>query len=401
MQAIVVAAGRGTRMGPLTETRPKPLVPVAGATLLEHVLDAAAGVVDEYVIVVGYRGDQIRERIGASYAGTPVVYAEQDTQEGTAHAVGCAEPHVEESCLVLNGDVYVTSALVEALAGADGTAMSVMPVADPQSYGVVERGDDGRVTNVVEKPTDPPTDLANLGLYRFTPRVFEYIDTVERSERGEYELTDALARAIDREDGGVTAVSYDGPWLDVGRPWELLAANSALLAEQEREINGTVADGATLTGRVVVEDGARVRDGAYIEGPVVIQSGADVGPNAYVRGATVVGPDVRVGNAVEVKNSILMADTAVGHHAYVGDSVLGANVNFGAGTKVANLRHDDAPVQVQVKGELVDTGRRKFGVVVGDDTKTGINTSLNAGVTLGTGTRTTLGAVVTTDKGRD
>lgn len=82
MQAIVVAAGRGTRMGPLTETRPKPLVPVAGATLLEHVLDAAAGVVDEYVIVVGYRGDQIRERIGASYAGTPVVYAEQDTQEG-------------------------------------------------------------------------------------------------------------------------------------------------------------------------------------------------------------------------------------------------------------------------------------------------------------------------------
>lgn len=88
---------------------------------------------------------------------------------------------------MLNGDVYVTSALVEALAGADGTAMSVMPVADPQSYGVVERGDDGRVTNVVEKPTDPPTDLANLGLYRFTPRVFEYIDTVERSERGEYE----------------------------------------------------------------------------------------------------------------------------------------------------------------------------------------------------------------------
>lgn len=96
-----------------------------------------------------------------------------------------------------------------------------------------------------------------------------------------------------------------------------------------------------------------------------------------------------------------MADTAVGHHAYVGDSVLGADVNFGAGTKVANLRHDDAPVQVQVNGELVDTGRRKFGVVVGDDTKTGINTSLNAGVTLGTGTRTTLGAVVTTDKGRD
>jgi bifunctional N-acetylglucosamine-1-phosphate-uridyltransferase/glucosamine-1-phosphate-acetyltransferase GlmU-like protein len=108
-----------------------------------------------------------------------------------------------------------------------------------------------------------------------------------------------------------------------------------------------------------------------------------------------------VGNAVEVKNSLLMANTAVGHLSYVGDSVLGRDVNFGAGTKVANLRHDDQPVKVQVKGEMVDTGRRKFGVIVGHNTKTGINTSLNAGVTLGTNTRTSLGEAVEYDKNRD
>jgi len=397
MQAIVVAAGRGTRMGPLTETRPKPLLPVAGKPILEHVLDAAAPYVDGYVVVVGYEGDQIQTRVGETYQGLPVEYAKQADQLGTAHAVSQAEPYVDEDALVLNGDIYVTDTLVAELAAQSGTAMAVMPVENPRSYGVIELDGD-RVTSIIEKPTNPPTNLANLGLYRITPKLFEYIERTELSERGEYELTDALEMAL--KDGG-TAVEYDGPWLDIGRPWELLEANSALLDALERDIQGDVEDGATLNGPVVVEDGARVRDGAYIEGPVVIQAGADVGPNAYVRGATVIGPDVRVGNAVEVKNSILMRETAVSHHAYVGDSVLGANVNFGAGTKVANLRHDDETVHVQVKGELVDTGRRKFGVVVGDSTKTGINTSLNAGVTLGTETQTTLGERVATDKNRD
>jgi bifunctional UDP-N-acetylglucosamine pyrophosphorylase/glucosamine-1-phosphate N-acetyltransferase len=327
-----------------------------------------------------------------------VSYTEQAEQLGTANAVEQAAPHVDEAFLVLNGDVYVTEQLVAALADESETAMAVQSVANPESYGVVER-DGSAVTSIVEKPADPPSNFANLGLYRFTPRIFERIDDVEMSQRGEYELTDALEATIGEE--GVTAVEYDGEWLDVGRPWELLEANAAILETLDRDIRGDVESGATLQGQVVVQDDARVRDGAYIEGPVVIQSGADVGPNAYVRGATVIGPNVRVGNAVEVKNSILMADTAVGHHAYVGDSVLGANVNFGAGTKVANLRHDGGNVHAQVKGELTDTGRRKFGVVVGDGTKTGINTSLNAGVTLGTDTRTGLGECVTTDKNRD
>ncbi|MCD2204870.1 bifunctional sugar-1-phosphate nucleotidylyltransferase/acetyltransferase [Halobacterium sp. KA-6] len=396
MQAIVVAAGQGTRMGPLTDGRPKPLLPVAGKPILEHVLDVAAPYVDSYVVIVGYEGDQIRDRVDETYEGLPVEYVEQAEQLGTAHAVGKAEPYVDEDVLVLNGDVYVTAALVEKLAAQSGTAMAVMPVENPSAYGVVELDGD-QVTSVVEKPTDPPTNLANLGLYRFTPQIFENIKRTELSERGEYELTDALEMALD---DGVTAVEYDGPWLDIGRPWELLEANSYLLDDLDRDIQGEVEAGATLKGSVVVEAGARVRDGAYIEGPVRIQAGADVGPNAYVRGSTVIGPDVRVGNAVEIKNSILLAGTAVSHHAYVGDSVLGADVNFGAGTKVANLRHDEDTVHVQVKGEMVDTGRRKLGVVVGDDTKTGINTSLNAGVTLGTGTLTSLGERVTTDKNR-
>lgn len=399
MQAVVVAAGQGTRMGPLTDGLPKPLLPVAGTPIVEHVLDVAAPHVDEFVLVVGYEADQLKAHFGSNYQGTPIEYVTQDVQLGTAHAIQQAQPHIDGPFLALNGDVHLTPNLVERLATAPTNAIAVMPVDDPRSYGVVDTSD-SRVTSIVEKPSDPPTNLANLGLYRFTRQIFEYIDQTERSERDEFEITDSLQYAI-TDEIPVTAVEYDGDWLDIGRPWELLDATETLLADCERAINGKVEPNATLHGSVVVEEGARVRSGAYIEGPVRIQEGADVGPNAYVRGSTIIGPNVRVGNGVEVKNSILMADTAVGHLSYVGDSVLGRDVNFGAGTTIANLRHDDESVRVQVKGEMADTNRRKFGVVVGHGTKTGINTSLNAGVTLGTNARTTPGEVVTRDKNRN
>ncbi|GGL59551.1 bifunctional sugar-1-phosphate nucleotidylyltransferase/acetyltransferase [Halocalculus aciditolerans] len=396
MKAVVMAAGEGTRMGPLTKTRPKPLLPVAGTTLLENVMDQCVDAVDGFVLVVGHQSEMVEERVGDTYRGLPVDYAVQDEQLGTAHAVEQAEPYVDERFLLLNADVVVDDSLVAALAESEGYAVAVREVPDPSNYGVVSLDGD-RVTGIVEKPAEPPSSLANLGAYAFEPAVFDYVAATEKSERGEYEITESIARAL--ADGvAITAVEYEGEWLDVGRPWELLNANEHLLADLDHHVEGVVEDGATVHGPVVVENGARVRAGAYVEGPAVIQSGADVGPNCYVRGSTVVGEDVRVGNAVEVKNSILMTDAAVGHLSYVGDSILGESVNFGASTTVANLRHDDANVRMQVKGDMIDTGRRKLGVVVGDASKTGINTSLNAGVRLDPESTTTLGETVTRDK---
>ncbi|MDQ2049333.1 glucose-1-phosphate thymidylyltransferase, partial [Natronolimnohabitans sp. A-GB9] len=121
-------------------------------------------------------------------------------------------------------------------------------------------------------------------------------------------------------------------------------------------------------------------------------------PNAYVRGATVVGPDAKVGHAAEVKNSVLSRGASVSHLSYVGDSILGRDVNLGAGTNVANLRHDDADIEFTVKGERVSTGRRKFGIVAGDDVKTGINSSLTPGLKLSTGATTLPGETVDRDR---
>lgn len=396
MYGVVLCAGRGTRMAPLTDRRPKPLLPVGDRSLVERVLDACLEVVDEFVLVTGFQGSDLEQTLGEQYQGVPITYVEQREQLGTAHAIGQARDVVDDRFLVLNGDVLIDPALPTALAERDGTGMAATPVENPSAYGVLTI-EDGAVVDLVEKPAAPPTNLANVGCYAFEPDVFSYIDRTEKSDRGEYEITETIDRLL--ADGRtVSVVEYDGLWLDVGRPWELLEATEHVLSKLERRVDGSVEEGAQIRGPVVVEEGARIRSGAYLEGPVLVRSGADVGPNAYIRGSTVIGPDVSVGNAVEIKNSILMEGAAANHLSYVGDSVIGRNANLGAGTTVANLRHDDSSVRMTVKEEQTDTGRRKLGVVLGDDVKTGINTSLNAGVKLDTAARTAPGETVLRDR---
>ncbi len=434
MQTVVLAAGQGTRMRPLTDERPKPMLPVANRPLVAHTVDAAveAGA-SRVVLVVGYEAEPIRGYFGENYAGVPIEYVVQHERAGTADAVRAAAPELEDApFVVLNGDALFDQPGLDELYD-DGPAVASVRVDDPTQYGVLAVEDDA-VTGIVEKPADPPSNLINAGAYLFPAAAREWLDVPE-SERGEHELTDVLERAIEQVDVRPVPLSR---WLDVGRPWELLEANEWKIAslaersavpdatdaaaidgeateyaavdgattdtvvdEQATEyaaIDGTVSDDATIEGPVVVEDGATVREGVTIEGPALIRSGATIGPNAYVRGTTLIGSDASVGHAVEVKNSVLMAGAAVNHLSYVGDSVLGRNVNFGAGTVVANLRHDDASVRLTVKGERVSTGRRKFGVVVGDGAKTGIDTNLNAGVTLSTGASTKPGESVTRDR---
>ena len=395
MQVVLLTAGEGTRMRPLTESLPKPMLPVADRPLVAHAADAVidAGA-SELILVVGYEAEAVRSYFGSEYRGVPVEYAVQEEQLGTAHAVQCAQHHIDGPFVVLNGDDLYDRASIDALLSTDGPAVGTYRVADPTSYGVFEVDDDGVVTGIVEKPTEPPTNLVNVGAYRFPAEAREWLD-VPLSERGEYEITDVVAQAI--ESATVSAVEVDR-WLDVGRPWELLEANEWKLGELERDIQGDVHERADLRGTVVVEDGATVDAGVVVEGPALIKSGADVGPNAYVRGATLLGEDTHVGSGVEIKNSVLMRATHVPHLSYVGDSVLGRDVNFGAGTNVANLRHDDENVWFTVKGERISTGRRKFGVVAGDGVKTGINSSLTPGLKLSAGATTLPGESVTRDR---
>ncbi len=380
-------------MRPLTETVPKPMLPVADRPLATHTADAAVDAgATELILVVGYEADAVREYFGESYRDVPISYAVQEEQLGTAHAVGAAGDHLDGPFVVLNGDNLYDPEGVESLFES-APAVAGYRVAYPTNYGVLST-DGERVTAVVEKPDDPPSDLANAGAYAFPAEAVEWLD-VERSERGEFEITDVLARAVEAFD--VTAVELDR-WMDVGRPWELLEANEWKLSELDHRIEGEVHESAEIRGPVVVEDGAVVEAGVVVEGPALVREGADIGPNSYVRGATLLGEDAHVGHAVEVKNSVLMSGATVPHLSYVGDSLLGPDVNLGAGTQVANLRHDGEPVRTTVKGERVSTNRRKYGVVVGPNAKTGVNTSLDPGVVLSAGATTLPGERVDRDR---
>lgn len=393
MQTVILAAGEGTRMRPLTETMPKPMLPVADRPLLAHIADAAVEArTTELLFVVGYEAAEVREYFGEQYRGVPVTFVHQEKQRGTAHAVRAACDHLNGSFAVLNGDnLYDAKAVSELFER--GPAMLVKEVDNPENYGVVSVSGEF-VTDIVEKPAKPPTSLANAGGYVLPDEAREWLD-VPSSDRGEYELTDVISRVIEAYDVSPVHLSR---WLDVGRPWELLAANEWKLDELETDIAGDVSERATIQGNVIVEEGATVEPGVVIDGPALVRSGARVGPNAYIRGRTLLEKNTHVGASVEIKNSVIMAETSVPHLSYVGDSVLGRDVNFGAGTTVGNLRHDGQPVRLTVNGERVSTGRRKFGTVVGEGTKTAVNTSLNAGVTLGVGARTEPGESVRRDR---
>ena len=386
MKAVVLAAGEGTRMRPLTANLPKPLLPVAGKPFLRHTLEAlrSAGI-SEAAILIGWQGHRIRETFGDGEAlGLSIEYEEQTERLGTAHAIGRMRSHVDGAFLSVNGDVVVSGdAFGEIIAHhrkVRGVVMALAEVPDPRSFGVVEVND-GTVVGLEEKPRQPKSNLINAGIYVFDKDIFPLIDKTPKSPRGEYEITDTIRTLMATQE--VYAFRIPGDWIDVGRPWDLLRANAALLAPLKGANHADVDGGATLVGEVLVEAGARVRRGAYIEGPTVIGAGAEIGPNCYIRPSTSIGPKAKVGNACEVKNSILMASAHVPHQNYVGDSILGERCNLGAGTKVANLRLDEASVKVVFRGVEIDTGLRKLGVIMGDDVKVGINASIDAGTIIG------------------
>ena len=395
MKAVILVAGEGKRMRPLTTTRPKVMLPIANKPILEHIVDAAVDAgINEFVFITGYFEDSIKDHFkdGAKW-GAKIEYVHQTQQSGTADAIGCARGSVTGRFVVLNGDVLISSDyLAKLISREEDAIITVKEVENPSDFGVIETSGE-RVTKIIEKPEVPPTNLANAGIYLFDDSIFEFIDKTTLSERGELEITDSLQMLIDSGvNVGYEILEHD--WIDVGRPWDMLDANELLLGEVKAECNGLVEPNATLIGEVVVGEGTLIRNGAYIIGPVVIGNDCDIGPNCFIRPSTSIGNGVRIGNAVEVKNSIVMDNTHIGHLSYVGDSIVGQECNFGAGTKVANLRHDGRNVRVTLGYQFLDSGRRKLGVIMGDGVHTAINTSINVGTVIESGGFTKPGEVV-------
>jgi bifunctional UDP-N-acetylglucosamine pyrophosphorylase/glucosamine-1-phosphate N-acetyltransferase len=396
VKGYILAAGEGTRMRPLTANIPKPLLPVAGRPFLEHNIEALKeGGIKDIILLVGWRAQRIREHFGDGKAfGVRIEYVEQKERLGTAHAIGMVKDRVDSTFLCMYGDVVLTKesvkGMVEHHKKVKGSIMALTTVEDPKRYGVVTVKD-GVVTDIVEKPESPEANTINAGAYILEPEIFEAITETKKSPRGEFEITDSFKKLMTKTH--LFGHLLKGEWIDVARPWDLLEANRILMEDLEKDVKGSVSERATVIGDIQVGKGARVLPGSYIIGPAIIGEDCEIGPNAYIRPSTSIGDHCKIGAAVEIKNSIIMDRTNVPHLSYVGDSVIGERCNLGAGTKVANLRLDEREVQVVVDGRKVGSGRRKLGVIMGDDVKTGINSTIDVGTIIGEGTMIGIGAL--------
>lgn len=384
VQAVILAAGEGTRMRPLTYTRPKVMLPVFNKPILEHLVEELkqAGIKD-IIFVVGYRDDTIREHFGdGSKWNLKIDYVTQRKQLGTADALRSSSHLLEDRFLMLNGDAIIDSKDIENItSNNESMAMGVFKVDNPQDFGVVKLNGNN-VTGIIEKPEEPPSNLINAGIYYFDRDILKAIEQTPKSRRGEYEITDSIELLI--RDGNELKAKEISTWIDVGYPWDLLDANEYMLyQEQGLQVKGEVEEGAVIKGPVGIGEDTIIRAGSYIIGPVLIGKNCDIGPNCFIRPYTTIADNCKVGNGVEVKNSILMPKSKIPHLSYVGDSIIGEDCNLGAGTKIANFRLDKERICVSVKGKKVNTGRRKFGAVLGDNVMTGINVSINIGTMIG------------------
>ncbi|MDH7592753.1 MAG: sugar phosphate nucleotidyltransferase [Methanomicrobiales archaeon] len=388
MQAVILAAGEGRRMRPLTSHLPKVMLPIANVPILEHVLSQArdAGC-EEIVLVVGYGEESVREHFkDGSAFGLSISYAPQRKQRGTADALLAASHLLEDPFLLLNGDALLRAEDLRAMLAAEPPVLATARSDHPWDYGAVEV-EGGHVTSLREKEAAPSTQLVNAGVYLLGADIVPILSSLTPSPRGELELTDALLHYIRERGLAAFALSY---WRDIGHPWDLLDANAEALAELRSVREGVVEEGVVLKGRVSIGRESTIRSGTYIEGPCIIGNDCVVGPHAYIRGSTSIGDGCHVGHCTELKNTILMAGTKLPHFNYAGDSVIGRRCNLGAGTKIANLRHDRREVLAGGKS----TGKVKFGAIIGDDVKLGINCSVNAGSVLGSGTIAAPGAII-------
>jgi UDP-N-acetylglucosamine diphosphorylase/glucosamine-1-phosphate N-acetyltransferase len=388
VKAVILAAGEGSRMRPLTYTRPKVMLPIANKPILEHLLiEVEKAGIGEFIFIVGYHDEQVRNYFGSGDKwGVRISYCTQRKQLGTADALKTVRELVDGNFLMINGDIIVSQKEIDGLTDKNDNTICVIEVEDTEDLGIVEVSE-GKVLRIYEKVKEPPSNLANAGLYLFTLDIFAAIAQTPESPRGEYELTDSLQLLIDQGQG----ISYQeiDHWLDISYPWDLLPANESILARIESQNLGEVEENVVVKGTVSIGEGTIVRSGSYMVGPAIIGKDCEIGPNCYIRPYTAIGDGCHIGSAVEVKNSIIMRDSKIPHHNYVGDCVIGEGCNFGAGTKVANLRLDKQDIWVAGR----DTKRRKLGAIIGDSVETGINSCINVGSIIGNNTHIGPGAL--------
>ena len=362
MQAVILAAGKGTRMYPLAVDKPKPLIEVANKPVLEHNLEQMLGLVHKVVIVVGYKKDLIINRFGDNYKGIKITYVVQEEQLGTGHAVLMAKDFVDKKFLVLNGDDLFSRKDMESISKYDNCIL-VKYKQDASAFGAVVI-EEGKVRDVVEKSKEFVSNYVNAGMYCFNPEVFTILNGLEPSIRGEYEITDDVK--VLAKENKMHAEEVKGYWIPVGYPWHVLDATEKLLKENEDiSIKGKLGKNVKVEGSVDIGDGTIVEDGCVLKGNIVIGRGCLIGENCVLEGFVAIGDGSRIGDKVHLENTIVGAGCELEEGCSVKDSVLGDKARLSAGVSISNIGKDKT-VKINGNGKEHDSGKKKLGAFVKD-----------------------------------
>ena len=374
MKAIVLAAGEGVRMHPLTYTRPKALLQVAGKPLIWHVLSRlkVAGIT-EVCVVVKYKKEMLIDYLKENDLGLKLTFIEQGEKHGTGAALLDAENFADEDFLVVAADNICDPEFYKKVITEHkgGKTIAVKQVENPTRFGVA-KVENSLITDFIEKPEKPPSNLANISIYCFSPDIFEELKTLKPTSRGEYEVVDVFK--------GARAVEVEGFWMDAGYPWHLFELNQKLLEDSEASVEKV--ENSSINGKIIMEEGAEIID-SRIEGVAYIGKNSKIGPHAYLRGFVSIGENCNVGESTTIKDSILFNNVKAKHLSYIGDSVVGEGVNFGSGTQVANYRFDASNVNVLTTKGWVNSGTKKLGALIGDNVKFGVLACTMPGKTIG------------------
>ncbi len=334
MKGVVLAGGHGTRLRPLTHTGPKQLIPIANKPNILYCIEdlKAAGIEDIGVILGDIMPERVRDLLGdGSKYGVNISYIVQGAPKGISHAIACAEEFVDGDpfCVYLGDNVLkggIADMIEEFLSEEYDASVMLCHVPNPEKFGVATLNERGEITSLVEKPKEPETDLALVGIYLLRDSIFPIIQDLKPSWREELEITDAIENL--RKGGGrVRAHIVQGWWKDTGKPEDILEANRLLLDDIGRSIEGEVEKGATVEGRVRIEAGTVVKSGSVVRGPTVIGRDCILGPDTYVGPYTSVGDGCRLLGA-DIEASIVIGESVIETPNKIVNSLIGRHTTI-------------------------------------------------------------------------
>ena len=350
MQAIILAAGEGVRVRPLTRSRPKAMIPVANRPIIEYVIDALTkNGIRDIIVVVGYRKEQVTRFLNG--LGVPIDVVVQEKQLGTAHALQCAESKIKGDFLVLPGDNYIDPQSIARIKDTPN-AILVKEHPNPSNFGVVLLNN-GLVTDIVEKPEHSPSFMVSTGIYSLKKSFFSHI-------RGN-DITDAISEMI-RGGEQIRAVPADD-WQDAIFAWDLLKMNRRLLKNLPMAREGTASRQTIIQGPVRIGKGTTIGPNTVITGPVVIGNDCTIGPNCCIMPNTSIGSRVNLDPFTIIGDAIIMDDTAIGSHSRIIDTVVGERCTLADHTSVST-----AAGLMDIEGCTI---RSEFGAVLGDNVTSG------------------------------